>query len=53
MKKSFAFSIMVISLISFLVPGLYSQSRDDFPEFENVKKVAQAGYQFLKIDPLQ
>ena len=30
---------------------IFSQSRDGFPEFENVEKVAQTGYQFLKINP--
>ena len=49
MKKILFLTSMTLLLILLQISIVYSQSRDDFPEFENVQKVAQSGYQFLKI----
>lgn len=50
MKKIYlAVAITIIYLFT-AQSVLYPQSRD-FPSFENLEKVAQSGYQFLKINP--
>ncbi|MDZ7724422.1 MAG: hypothetical protein U5R06_16865 [candidate division KSB1 bacterium] len=48
--EKYSFKILITMIIVLSVPNIiFSQIREDFPEFENVKKVAQTGYQFLKI----
>ena len=51
MKKIYYKTYLIILIVCLFTAYLSSQSRD-FPNFENVEKVAQAGYQFLKINPV-
>ena len=48
-KKFYLITFTVILIISSL-NFVNAQSRNEFPNFENVEKVAQTGYQFLKIN---
>lgn len=49
--KKYLILLIVVGYISLLTNCLNAQIRDDFPKFENSEKVAQTGYQFLKINP--
>ena len=51
--KKFSCNIILVFLSVFLLLNLVNaqEDRSQFPVFENVQKVAQSGYQFLKIDP--
>jgi len=48
-KKIYSITSILILLSFFKVNSLTAQSRNEFPSFDNVEKVAQTGYQFLKI----
>jgi len=50
MKKYFFILIIFTMFMCIHINTAYSQTREEFPQFDNVQKVAQSGYQFLKID---
>jgi len=50
MKRSLL-TITVLAVICTVCPGWTQQSTNTYPTFKSVNKVAQAGYQFLKIGP--
>jgi len=47
--KKIIFMVMAVFLLLNIPISSFAQSRDEYPEFDNLKKVGQSGYQFLKI----
>ena len=51
MKEIYLKTFLIVLFVGLLFNCSFGQTRDGFPSFENVEKVAQTGYQFLKINP--
>ncbi len=51
MKEIYLKTFLIVLFVGLLFNYSFGQTRDGFPSFENVEKVAQTGYQFLKINP--
>ncbi|MBU2493140.1 MAG: PorV/PorQ family protein [Bacteroidetes bacterium] len=51
MEKKYFITVLICFLIHICSNQVDAQQRNDFPNFDNAEKVAQTGYQFLKINP--